>query len=160
MYSKIAQEEDNKVAGRCQNGVDGTLIFVSPHDSFNHVAAHKPENIGWSFLGHSRHNAYCNVSRSETKPRGYLRILSREDLSASRQPEFFCADLNYTSETVLSTRICHLGERASPFEWLFQYCSCPCGDLTTAVGTTIYYGHSTAITHSTPESQDPCDICQ
>ena len=43
MYSKIAQEEDNKVAGRCQKGVDGTLIFVSLHDSFSHVAAHKLE---------------------------------------------------------------------------------------------------------------------
>jgi hypothetical protein len=97
MYSKIAQEEDNKVAGRCQKGVDGTLIFVSLHDSFNHVAAHKLENIGWSFLGHRRHNAYCNVSRSEIKPRGYLRILSREYVPTSRQREFFCVDPNYVS---------------------------------------------------------------
>jgi hypothetical protein len=97
MYSKIAQEEDNKVARRCQKGVDGTLIFVSPHDSFNHVAAHKLENIGWSFLGHRRHNAFCNVSRPEIKPPGYLRILSQEYVPASRQPEFFCVNPSYLS---------------------------------------------------------------
>ncbi len=39
MYSKIAQEEDNKVAERCQKGADATLIFVSHHDSF-HVTAY------------------------------------------------------------------------------------------------------------------------
>ena len=31
MYSKVAQEEDNKKAERVQNALDGILVFVSPH---------------------------------------------------------------------------------------------------------------------------------
>jgi hypothetical protein len=31
MYSKIAQEADNKMAERCQKGADGVLVFVSFH---------------------------------------------------------------------------------------------------------------------------------
>ena len=31
MYSKIAEDEDNKMVEHCQRDADGTLIFVSPH---------------------------------------------------------------------------------------------------------------------------------
>jgi hypothetical protein len=31
MYSKIAEDEDNKMVERCLKDADGTLIFVSPH---------------------------------------------------------------------------------------------------------------------------------
>jgi hypothetical protein len=31
MYVKMAEEEDNKMAGRWQKDADGILIFVSPH---------------------------------------------------------------------------------------------------------------------------------
>ena len=30
MYSKVTQEEDNKLAERWQKGLDGLLVFVSP----------------------------------------------------------------------------------------------------------------------------------
>ena len=33
MYSKIADDEDNKMVERCQKYADGTLIFVSPYVS-------------------------------------------------------------------------------------------------------------------------------
>lgn len=33
MYSKIAEEEDNKMVELCQKDADGTLIFVSPYIS-------------------------------------------------------------------------------------------------------------------------------
>jgi hypothetical protein len=31
MYSKIAEDEDNKMVEHCQRDADGTLIFVSLH---------------------------------------------------------------------------------------------------------------------------------
>jgi hypothetical protein len=31
MYSKMAEEEDNKMADHWQKDADGILIFVSPH---------------------------------------------------------------------------------------------------------------------------------
>jgi len=42
MYSKIAEDEDNKTAGRWQREADGILIFVSPcvhsmHTNWNSV---------------------------------------------------------------------------------------------------------------------------
>lgn len=40
MYSKIAEEEDNKMAGRWQSDAKGILIFVSPH-----VGIHSPTSI-------------------------------------------------------------------------------------------------------------------
>ena len=33
MYSKIAEDEDDKMVEHCQRDADGTLIFVSPHVS-------------------------------------------------------------------------------------------------------------------------------
>jgi hypothetical protein len=34
MYSKMAEEEDNKMADHWQKDADGILIFVSPHAWF------------------------------------------------------------------------------------------------------------------------------
>ena len=31
MYSKIAQQDDNMLAERCQRDTNGTMVFVSPH---------------------------------------------------------------------------------------------------------------------------------
>lgn len=31
MYSKIAQQDDNRLAERCQRDTNGTMVFVSPH---------------------------------------------------------------------------------------------------------------------------------
>jgi hypothetical protein len=33
MYSKIAEEEDDKMIDRCHRDADGILIFVSPRSS-------------------------------------------------------------------------------------------------------------------------------
>jgi len=88
MYSKIAQEEDDKIAERCQRNADGMLIFVSPHEYFR-VAAHTNlRNIGRSILSDRRHINYPHVPGSETKSAGCLCVLSREYLSASRHSEF------------------------------------------------------------------------
>jgi len=34
MYTKIAQEDDNKLNERCQREMDGILVFVSRHVCF------------------------------------------------------------------------------------------------------------------------------
>ena len=88
MYSKFAQEEDDKIAERCQRYADGMLVFVSPHEYFR-VAAHtKLRNIGRSILSDRRYINYRHVPRSETKSAGCLCVLSREYLSAPRHSGF------------------------------------------------------------------------
>jgi hypothetical protein len=42
MYSKIAEDEDNKMLERCQRDADGTLIFVSPH-----VSCKRTPHVNW-----------------------------------------------------------------------------------------------------------------
>ena len=43
MYSKIAEEEDNRMVERCQKDKDGTLIIVSPSCSSSVDSAHQPK---------------------------------------------------------------------------------------------------------------------
>ena len=89
MYSKFAQEEDDKIAERCQRNADGMLVFVSPHEYFRVAARTNLRNIGRSILSDRRHINYPHVPRSETKSAGYLCVLSREYLSASRHSGFY-----------------------------------------------------------------------
>jgi len=88
IYPKFAQEEDDKIAERCQRNADGMLVFVSPREYFR-VAAHTNlRNIGRSILSNRRYINYRHVPRSETKSAGCLCVLSREYLSASRHSGF------------------------------------------------------------------------
>ena len=43
MYSKAAEEEDNKMVERWQKDADGILIFVSPRVSCPYCLVHKLE---------------------------------------------------------------------------------------------------------------------
>jgi len=88
MYSKFAQEEDDKMAERCQTNADGILIFVSPHECFCVAAQTNLRNTGRSILSDHRHIPYHHVPRSTTKFAGCLCVLSREYLSASRHSGF------------------------------------------------------------------------
>jgi len=55
MYSKFAQEEDDKITERCQRNGDITVIFVSPHEYFRVAAHNNLGNIGRSILSDHRH---------------------------------------------------------------------------------------------------------
>jgi hypothetical protein len=46
MYSKVAEEKDNKMVERWQKDVEGILIFVSPR-----TCIHAPIHLNWSAVG-------------------------------------------------------------------------------------------------------------
>jgi hypothetical protein len=85
MYVKMAEEEDNKMAGRWQKDADGILIFVSPHISFHALSALTNVNIVDWFILCCRRGIGCSVDPgSEAKFTGYHCILSCKHLSTSR----------------------------------------------------------------------------
>ena len=75
IYSKVAEEEDNKVVDRWQKDADGILIFVSPC-----VRIHIVLRINWNTVDRSilcccRCAPCCDRPGSEAKQSGYLCIL-------------------------------------------------------------------------------------
>lgn len=87
MYSKVAEEEDNKAAELWQKDADGILIFVSCR-----VSVHSSLNINWNAIDRfilccCRRTACCIYPGPEAKPSGHLCVLSQEHLSAPRQPK-------------------------------------------------------------------------
>jgi hypothetical protein len=80
IYSKVSEEEDDKMVDRWQKDADGILIFVSPC-----VGDHIVLYINWniidrSILCRSRRTPCCDRPRPEAKQPGYLCILSWEHL--------------------------------------------------------------------------------
>ena len=85
MYSRIAEEEDARMAERWQKDADGILIFVS-----SHITIHITTCLDWNFVGRfilccCRRIACYVCPGPEAKLSGHLRILSREHLSGSRR---------------------------------------------------------------------------
>lgn len=83
MYSKITEEEDNKMTERWQKDADGILIFVSPC-----IAIHTPLCINWNtvdrfILCSSRRAARGVGPRPQTKLPGHLGVLPRENIRAA-----------------------------------------------------------------------------
>ena len=89
MYSKAAEEEDNRMVERWQKDADGILIFVSPsYCVVVHVVSLININwniIDWSILCCGRRTSRCDRPGPEAKQSGYLRVLSWEHLSGSRR---------------------------------------------------------------------------
>ena len=93
MYTKIAEEEDNKMTERWQADADGILIFVSPR-----LRIHIPTRINWNavgrfILGRRGSATFRDGSGLEPEPSasastsGQLGILSQEYLSGSIFPK-------------------------------------------------------------------------
>jgi hypothetical protein len=87
IYSKAAEEEDNKMVERWQKDADGILIFVSPRVAFRATLS-----INWNILDRSilccRRCAPCRDRPGpEAKQSGYFCILPGEHLSGSCRPK-------------------------------------------------------------------------
>jgi hypothetical protein len=87
IYSKAAEEEDNKMVERWQKDADGILIFVSPY-----IGMYTSFHINWkaidrSILCRSRRPPCCYRPGPEAEQSGHLRVLPWEHLSGSRRPE-------------------------------------------------------------------------
>ena len=87
IYSKAAEEEDNKLVKRWQKDADGILIFVRPC-VYIHIYFHRNWNtVDRSILCRSRRSPCCYRPGSEAEQSGHLRILPWQHLSGSRRPE-------------------------------------------------------------------------
>jgi hypothetical protein len=163
MYSKAADEEDNKMVERWQKDADGILIFVSPR-----VAICLPLHINWntidrSILRRSRCPPCCYRPGPETKQSGYLRFLPRQHLSGSRQPK--CNTLIYSfprrqTTPILSCEIFCLGEYSLVLELGDECQLCFLGDIVTSMGTSICPSGSACAVQSRKSSADSCILCR
>jgi len=87
IYSKAADEEDNKMVERWQKDADGILIFVSPHIVI-YVPSHINRNsIDRSILCRSCRPPCCYRPGPQAEQSGRLRILPWQHLSGSRRSE-------------------------------------------------------------------------
>ena len=87
IYSKAADDEDNKMVERWQKDADGILIFVS-HRVGIRLSFHIIRNtIDRSILCRSRCTPCRHSPGPEAEQSGYLRILPWQHLPGSRRPE-------------------------------------------------------------------------
>ena len=113
IYSKAAEDEDNKMVERWQKDADGILIFVSLCFAIHMALYINSSAVDWSIFCRSCRTPFHDHRGPETKQSGYLRILSWEHLSGSCRPEcntcFHPFPFRQTTP-ILSSEICHLGE--------------------------------------------------
>ena len=162
MYSKAADEEDNKMVERWQKDADGILIFVSPR-----VAICLPLHINWSTIDRSilrcsRCPPCCYRPGPETEQSGYLHVLPRQHLSGSRRPErniliyfFPCRQ----TTPVLCSEIFRLGEYSLVLELGDECELCFVGDIVTSMGTSICPSGSACAVQSRKASANACIFC-
>ena len=86
IYSKAAEDEDNKMVERWQKDADGILFFVSPHVAIRLSLHINWSTIDWSILRRSRRPPCRDSPGLEAKQPGYLRTLPWQHLSGSRRP--------------------------------------------------------------------------
>ena len=79
IYSKAAEEEDNKMVERWQKDADGILIFVRPRASALCIIS-SWHTIDRSILCCSRRTPCCDCPGPQTKQPGYFCILSWKHL--------------------------------------------------------------------------------
>jgi hypothetical protein len=163
IYSKAAEDEDNKMVERWQKDADGILFFVSPRVCIHLCLYINWNTIDWSILCRSRCPPYCYRPGSETKQSGYLRILPWQHLSGSRRPErnAFIYSLPRRSTTaILSFEICHLGEFSLVLELGHEPQLCFVGHIVTTMGTSIPPSGSACPVQSRKASANACILCR
>ena len=113
IYSKAAEEEDNKMVERWQKDADGILIFVSLCFAIHIVLPINSSVVDWSIFCRSCRTPFSDYRGPETKQSGYLCILSWEYLSGSCRPECNTCFHPFPGRQIapiLSPEICRLGE--------------------------------------------------
>ena len=162
IYSKAAEEEDNKMVEQWQKNAEGILIFVSPRVPMR-LSLHMNWNtIDRIILCRSRCPPCCHRPGPETKQSGYLCILPRQHLSGSRRPERNTLTHSFPcrpTTLILSSKICHLGEFSLVPELGDEPQLCFVGDIVTAMGTSIFSSGSACPVQSRKESANACILC-
>ena len=80
MYTKAAEDEDNKMVESWQKDAKGILIFVSHCVDIHTILCINWNIVDWSIFSHSRLTPYRDHPGPEAKQSGYLCILSWEYL--------------------------------------------------------------------------------
>ena len=75
IYSKAAEEEDQKTVKRLQRDAEGIFFFVGPRVAIRLSLNINWNTIDWSILCFSRRTPYHYRPGPETKHSGYLRVL-------------------------------------------------------------------------------------
>lgn len=164
MYSKIVQEEDNKIVERNRQSTDGVLIVVSPRVQVTHsflCTQDQSKIIDWFILCHCRRNARSLDPRSQAQRPGYLDILPCEHSSAFGQPKYTWIDPSFEKATcVLSTTIRHLGEHTLVVVPTSQPIWCHDSDVRTTFCTSIHHDYPKQRIFSRNSSEDARNVCQ
>jgi hypothetical protein len=163
VYSKAAEDEDDKTVERWQKDADGILIFVSLCAGIYVVLSITRNIIDRSILCCSCCTPRSDRPGPEAKQSGYLCILSREHLRGSRRPKRnTCSHtLPYLQTTpVLSSKICRLGEFTLVLEPGHEPQLCTVGNIVTSMGASIHSSDSACTVQPREASADACILCQ
>jgi hypothetical protein len=162
MYSKAADEEDNKMAERWQKDADGILFFVNPRVGIRLSFRINRNTIDRSVLCCSRRPPCCYRPGPETKQSGYLRILPSQRLSSSGRPERNTLIHSFPTRRttlILSSEICRLGEYSLVLELGDECQLCLVGDIIASMGTSISPSGSACPVQSRKASASACILC-
>src|SRR6266851_4862691 len=146
LYSKIAEEEDNKMTDRWQKDADGILIFVSDLLAVLIALYITCSTVDGSIFCYGR-CAACSVRPgSQAKFTRHLRILSWAHLSDSCRSKHHgithVHPIHYRhAAPVLSSEIRCLGEFTLVFEPGDQSYMCSLGNIVTSMVTSIHQTH-------------------
>ena len=163
MYSRIAEEEDARMAERWKKDADGILVFVS-----SHIIIHITTCLDWNFVVRfilccCRRIACCVCPGPEAEPSGHLRILSREHLSGPRRrqsiagvrPVCYCQ-----AASVLSFESRRLGQFTLVSELSYQSYLRTVGNIAASMGSSISQSYSAYTMQSREASANACVFCR
>ena len=165
MYSKIAEEEDDKMVERWQKDAEGIIIFVRSDFCFqtSNTCLPKGHHIDWFILCGRCYTGDGLDAGPQAKLTRYFCVLSRENVSAPSRPQcvspihpFFCG----FSSSFLSPEICCLGEHTLVPEPCYQSHMCHAGDVITTMGTSIHQNYSGSTAQSRETGTDACILCK
>ena len=162
IYSKAADVEDKKMVDRWQKDADGILFFVRSRVGIHISFCINWNTIDWSILCCGSPAPFHNRPGPEAKQSGYFSILSREHLWDSHRPEcntrihpFPCC----STTPILSSEICHLGERTLVLKLRHRPNVCSFGNIATSMVTSIHHCHSTSMVQPRKKSANACILC-
>jgi hypothetical protein len=141
MYTKAAQDEDNKMVERWQKDADGIIIFVSPCPAIHIVLPTNWNTLVRFIFRLSRRTPFRDRRGPEAKQPRYLCILSWKHLWGSRRSERnTCIHPLPCRQTtpVLYSEICCLGEFTLVLEPGYERQLCSVGNIVESMGTSIY----------------------
>ena len=163
IYSKAADDEDNKMVERWQKDADGILIFVSHRVDICLSLNINRSTIDRSIFCRSRCTPCRHSPGPQAEQSGYLHILPWKHLSGSRRPKhntvirfFPCRQ----ATLILSFEIFRLGEFSLVLELGNEPQLCFLGDILTSMGTSISPSVSAFPVPSRKASANACVLCR